>query len=65
MAVLAVAAFAAFAAIIAAGWYAFLGWMWIWTLWLPLPRPVGGTLAVICTALTVYGTFHLIGRLRR
>ncbi|WP_313495406.1 hypothetical protein [Pseudoxanthomonas mexicana] len=61
MVALAAAIFGAFAAIIAVGWYTFLGWMWIWTLWLPLLRPVGGALAVICTALTVYGLSKLAG----
>jgi hypothetical protein len=65
MVLLALAIGGALLAIIAAGWYAFLGWMWIWTLIIPLPRPVGGALSVICTALTVYGTVHLIDRLRR
>lgn len=58
----------ALAAIIAAGWYTFLGWMWVWTLILPLPRPIGGALSVLCTALTVYALSKLagevIGRLR-
>lgn len=65
MALMALGVFAVFAAIIAAGWYAFLGWMWLWTLIIPLPRPVGGALSVLCTALTIYGTLHLVGRPRR
>ena len=62
---LAAAAFAAFSAIIAASWYALLGWLWLWTIVLPLPRVVGGPLALICAALTIYGGFRLLGRLIR
>lgn len=68
MAALAVAVGAGMVAIIAAGWYVFLAWMWLWTLILPLPRPIGGALAVTCTALTVYALSKLagevVGRLR-
>ena len=68
MPLMAAAAFGAFSAIISVGWYTFLGWMWLWTLIIPLPRPIGGALSVICTALTVYALSKLagevVGRLR-
>lgn len=68
MVLLAVAIGGGMVAVIAIGWYTFLGWMWLWTLIIPLPRPVGGALSVICTALTVYALSKLagevVGRLR-